>query len=92
MTEGFRILWVFAYAVAATARLLQPVKAFERRDAEAMEDLVPIPGVLLERLVALGVDVARILERAGISRADLESPRGRVTTASASSSWVHMNV
>lgn len=43
-------------------------------------DLVPVPGVLLDRLAALGVDVAQVLARAGVSAALLAPPRGRVTT------------
>ncbi|MCY1054993.1 AraC family transcriptional regulator [Nannocystis sp. SCPEA4] len=52
-----------------------------------MEDHVPVPGVMLERLVALGVDVARILERAGLTRAVLAVPRGRLTTAEYFALW-----
>ena len=52
-----------------------------------MADLVPVPGVMLERLAALGVDVERVLEKAGISRALLAPPRGRVTTAEFFALW-----
>lgn len=52
-----------------------------------MAELVPIPGVMLERLAALGVDVDRILEKAGIPRALLVPPRGRVSTAEFFGLW-----
>lgn len=52
-----------------------------------MLDLVPVPGVMLGRLADLGLDVARILERAGVSRAHLAPPWGRVTTAEFFALW-----
>lgn len=52
-----------------------------------MPDLVPIPGVMFDRLAAIGVDVDRILERAKISRALLSPPRGRLTTAEFFGLW-----
>ncbi|UQA59371.1 AraC family transcriptional regulator [Polyangium aurulentum] len=52
-----------------------------------MEDLVPIPGVMLERLSDLGIDVERILDKAGLSRALIVPPRGRVTTAEFFALW-----
>jgi AraC-like DNA-binding protein len=52
-----------------------------------MADLVPIPGVMLERLAALGLDVDRILEKAGIPRVLVGPPRGRVSTAEFFAMW-----
>ena len=43
-------------------------------------DLVPVPGVLLERLEMFGLDVDAILARTRLSRAAISAPRGRVTT------------
>lgn len=51
-----------------------------------MTDLVPIPGVMLERLAALGLDVDRILERAGLPSSVL-STRSRVSTAAFFELW-----
>lgn len=53
----------------------------------AMADLVPVPGVMLERLGALGLDVAQVLARAGVSPAVLGPPRGRLTTAEFFALW-----
>ncbi|MFT3774408.1 MAG: AraC family transcriptional regulator [Minicystis sp.] len=52
-----------------------------------MADLVPVPGVLLDRLGAIGVDVERVLARAGIARAQLAAPRSRVSTAEFFALW-----
>ncbi|MDC0720742.1 AraC family transcriptional regulator [Nannocystis bainbridge] len=52
-----------------------------------MADLVPVPGVMLARLAALGLDVAQILARAGVSSAEPGPPRGRLTTAEFFAVW-----
>ncbi|MDI1479354.1 AraC family transcriptional regulator [Polyangium sp. y55x31] len=52
-----------------------------------MAELVPIPGVMIERLAALDLDVDRILAKVGLSRAHLAPPRTRLTTAEFFALW-----
>ena len=49
-------------------------------------DLVPVPSQLLERLAAVGVDVARVLRHARLSRSQLAA-RTRVTTREFFAFW-----
>jgi len=49
-------------------------------------DLVPVPSQLLERLAAVGVDVARVLQHARLSRSQLAA-RTRVTTREFFAFW-----
>jgi AraC-like DNA-binding protein len=50
-------------------------------------DLVPISTSTIERLTALGVDVARVLDRANIARSRFEGSKARVTTAEFFALW-----
>jgi AraC-like DNA-binding protein len=50
-------------------------------------DLVPISTSLLERLQALGVDVAQVLRRANIARSRFEGPRAYVSTGEFFAFW-----
>jgi AraC-like DNA-binding protein len=52
-----------------------------------LADSVAISTSLLERLAALGVDVARVLRRANIPRSRFEGSRARVTTAEFFAFW-----
>jgi AraC-like DNA-binding protein len=49
-------------------------------------DLVPVPSVLLERLATLGLDIARVLRDAQISRSHF-TPRARLTTREFFAFW-----
>jgi AraC-like DNA-binding protein len=44
-----------------------------------MTDLVQVPSVLLDRLAALGVDVARLLRHAGVLPSRFQPPRAKLT-------------
>jgi AraC-like DNA-binding protein len=50
-------------------------------------DLVPVPSALLDRLRALGVDVAALVRHAGLGRTQLQSPRARLTTREFFAFW-----
>jgi AraC-like DNA-binding protein len=52
-----------------------------------MADRVPVPGVMLDRLAALGMEVGRVLERAGLSSALFRPPRGHLTTGEFFALW-----
>ena len=50
-------------------------------------DLVPVPGVLLDRLVSMGVDVEHVLRVAGLPRSRFQPPRARLTTSEFFGFW-----
>jgi len=50
-------------------------------------DLLPLPASQLERLAALGVDVARVLRLSNIARSRFEEGKARVTTAEFFAFW-----
>ncbi|HKC24599.1 MAG TPA: AraC family transcriptional regulator ligand-binding domain-containing protein [Thermoanaerobaculia bacterium] len=50
-------------------------------------DLVPFPTVVLDRLVALGVDVPRVLRQAGILQSRFQAPRAKLTTREFFAFW-----
>lgn len=52
-----------------------------------LADLLPLPVALLERLAALGVDVARLLEAAGLPPSRFEGAKARITTAEFFAFW-----
>jgi AraC-like DNA-binding protein len=50
-------------------------------------DLVPVPGVLLDRLAALGVDVDQVLRVANVSRSRFREPKARLDTSEFFALW-----
>ncbi|MFE8601123.1 helix-turn-helix domain-containing protein [Archangium violaceum] len=50
-------------------------------------DLVPVPGVLLERLAVLGVDVERVLRQAGVLRSRFKDAKAYLTTREFLALW-----
>jgi AraC-like DNA-binding protein len=50
-------------------------------------DLVPVPGVVLERLASLGVDVARVLRHAGIPPSRFQPSRAKLTVPEFFAFW-----
>ena len=50
-------------------------------------DLVPVPGILLDRLSALGVDVEQVLRLSGIARSRFQSPKARLSTSEFFELW-----
>lgn len=50
-------------------------------------DLVPVPGVLLDRLASLGVDVEHLLRVSGLPRSRFQPPKARLTTAEFFGLW-----
>ncbi len=50
-------------------------------------DLVPVPGVLLDRLAALDVDVAHLLRVAGLAHSRFQAPKARLTTREFFALW-----
>jgi AraC-like DNA-binding protein len=46
---------------------------------ESVSEFVPIPSVVIDRLTALGVDVARVLQHARIPRSRFEGARAKLT-------------
>ncbi|MCE9673136.1 AraC family transcriptional regulator [Myxococcus stipitatus] len=50
-------------------------------------DLVPVPSGLLDRLTALGVDVRRVLHRAGVALSRFQGPKARLTTREFMGLW-----
>jgi AraC-like DNA-binding protein len=50
-------------------------------------DLVPVPGILLDRLASLGVDVEHVLRLAGLSRSRFQPPKARLSTSEFFGLW-----
>ena len=50
-------------------------------------DLVPVPSALLDRLAALGVDVAAVLRCAGIAPSRFQAPKARLATREFFALW-----
>ncbi|MDY7226992.1 AraC family transcriptional regulator [Hyalangium rubrum] len=50
-------------------------------------ELVPVPSVLLDRLLTLGVDAAQVLRHAGIVPSRFQPPRARLTVAEFFAFW-----
>jgi AraC-like DNA-binding protein len=50
-------------------------------------DLVPVPGVLLDRLASLGVDVDHVLQLASVPRSRFREPKARLTTSEFFALW-----
>jgi Arabinose-binding domain of AraC transcription regulator, N-term len=50
-------------------------------------DLVPVPGVLLDRLAALGVDIDHVLRLASVPRSRFREPKARLTTSEFFAFW-----
>jgi AraC-like DNA-binding protein len=52
-----------------------------------MSEFVPVPSVVLDRLLSLGVDVDRILRHAGIARASFKGARAKLSVAEFFAFW-----
>ncbi|NVL73395.1 AraC family transcriptional regulator, partial [Escherichia coli] len=52
-----------------------------------MSDFVPVPSVVLDRLISLGVDVDRVLHHAGIGRSRFRGTRAKLTVHEFFSLW-----
>ncbi|MEA2746637.1 MAG: hypothetical protein QOI41_780 [Myxococcales bacterium] len=50
-------------------------------------DLIPVPSALLDRLVALGVDVPRLLRHAGLLPSRFQPPKARLSTHELFAFW-----
>ena len=50
-------------------------------------DLVPVPGVLLDRLTSLGVDVEQVLRLSGLARSRFQAPKARLSTSEFFALW-----
>ena len=50
-------------------------------------DLVPVPGVLLDRLASLGVDVEHVLRLSGLPRSRFQPPKARLSTSEFFGLW-----
>lgn len=55
-------------------------------------DFVPVPSVVIERLVALGVDMPRVLRHAGIAPSRFQPPRAKLTVPEFFAFWRALEV
>jgi AraC-like DNA-binding protein len=52
-----------------------------------MSEFVPVPSVVLDRLLSLGVDVDRVLRHAGVARASFKGARAKLSVAEFFAFW-----
>src|SRR5260370_13755980 len=80
-----------AFRPTSTASETSPPPTPRRRscahEPDMATELVPLPRILLDRVAALGVDVAALLQRAGLAPSQLAVPCLTVTTREYFAFW-----